>query len=177
MNRKLDRRVIYTAGIVAMLALTSGFALAAVLGSTSVNQSANFYQEGNSGANGYSGPALKVATIPIGTTVCSSSPVTQIVTGGVVNLILSSTTGGTVCTAGNFAEEFTVAFSATITTQSNAFSVTSQVGAGVVETNSVTLTLGTGISSAFTVTVNVYVDYGAVNPPAGGITVLDLVIQ
>ncbi len=158
-----------------MLGLTSGFALAAVLASTPVNQSANFYLGGNSPVNGYSLPALKVNTTPIGTGACSSSPVT-LASPGSVDLILSNTTGSAVCTAGNFAEEFTVMFSATITTQTNRFTITTQVGAGLVQTNNVTLTVGAG-GGAFTATVNVFIDYGAVNPPAAGITVLDLVIQ
>ncbi len=169
--------MIYTAGIVGMLALTSGFALAAVLTPTPVGQSANFYLGGNSAVNGYSAPGLQVATTPAATSVCSSSPVTDAVSGASVNLILSSTTGSAGCTTGNFAEEFTIAFSATISTQSNVFTITTQVSPGTVQTNSVTLTLGTGVSSAFTATVNVYIDYGAVNPPAGGIAILDLVIQ
>ncbi len=92
-------------------------------------------------------------------------------------MILSSTTGATSCTAGNFAEEFVVAFSATITTQTNSITITTQVGAGAVQTNTESVTLGTGSSGAFTQTVDVFVDYGAINPPASGVTVLDLVIQ
>ncbi|HKV90766.1 MAG TPA: hypothetical protein VJQ43_06195 [Thermoplasmata archaeon] len=173
----LSRRALYLAVAVAMVASTAGFVGAAVLSSTAVNEGANFYQGGNNGANGYTSPTLKVTTTPVGTSVCSGATVTDSTTAGTANVIFSSTTGSTTCTAGNFAQEFTLSFSATISTQSNVVTITTQVGAGSVETNSATLTLGTGSSGAFTATVNVYVDYGAVNPPAGGVTVLDLVVQ
>ena len=162
---------------IGMVSSTLGLVAAAVLSSTTVNESANFYQGGNSGANGYSSPTLAVTTVPAAISTCSSGTVTDSTSAGTANVILSSTSGGTTCTTGNFAEEFTLSFSATIATQSNTVTITTQVGAGAVDTNSVTLTLGTGTSGAFTATVHVYVDYGAVNPPAGGITTLDLVVQ
>ena len=138
---------------------------ASVLVPTTVTQSASFFQGGNGGANGYSTPSLVVASTPAATSA------------GTVTVILSSTSGGTVCTTGDFAEEFVVAFSATITTQTNSFTITTQVGAGTVQTNTESVDLGTGTSGAFTQTVDVFVDYGAINPPASGVTVLDLVIQ
>jgi hypothetical protein len=174
---KWSRKTLYVVTVIAMVGSTLGLVGAAVLSSTAVNESANFYQGGNNGANGYSGPTLKVTTSPAGTATCSSGTVTDSTSAGTATIVLASTTGGSSCTAGNFAEEFTLSFSATITTQSNTLTITTQVGAGTVATNSVTLTLGTGSSGAFTATVDVFVDYGAVNPPAGGITVLDLVVQ
>ncbi|MCI4357122.1 MAG: hypothetical protein L3K18_08310 [Thermoplasmata archaeon] len=170
-------RTIYLATTVLALALAGGFALAAVLTSTTTNQSANYYQGGNTGANGYSSATLSVSTVPAAIAACTSGTKTGASSAGTVTLVLSSTTGGTVCTTGDFAEEFVFSFSATITTQTNAITVTTQVGAGSVETNSESVTLGTGSSSAFTQSVDVFVDYGAVNPPAGGVTVLDTVVQ
>jgi len=170
-------RTIYLATTVLALALAGGFALAAVLTSTTTNQSANYYQGGNTGANGYSTATLSVSTVPAAIAACTSGTKTGATSAGSVTLVLSSTSGGTVCTTGDFAEEFVFSFSATITTQTNAITITTQVGAGTVETNSESVTLGTGSSGAFTQTVNVYIDYGAVNPPAGGVTVLDTVVQ
>jgi hypothetical protein len=176
--KQISRRTIYLGTVLTLLGVTAGMAIASsVLSSTTVNQGANFYQGGNNGANGYSTATLAVSTTPAATSVCTTGTKTGATSAGTVTLILSSTTGGTGCTAGNFAEEFSLSFSATIVTQTNTLSVTTQVGAGTVQTNSEAVTLGTGSSSAFTQTVNVYVDYGSVNPPAGGITVLDLVVQ
>jgi hypothetical protein len=173
-----NRRLIYVATIVSLLGVTAGMAIASgILSQTSVYQSANFYEGGNLGANGYGAAGLNVSTVSVGVTTCSNAPVSGLVSGGTVNLYLSSTTGGAVCTAGDFAEQFNVAFSATIATQTNTFTVTTQVGAGTVQTNSQQVVLGTGVSGAFTQTVDVFVDYGTVQPPATGVVMLDLVIQ
>jgi hypothetical protein len=173
----ISGRAIYLATVVAIVGVAGGAAMAAVLNATTVNEAANFYQGGNTGANGYSSPTLQVSTTPTGTSVCSSSPVSSSTSGGTLNVVVSSTSGGTTCTAGDFAEEFAVSFSSTISSQSNVFTVTTQVGAGTVQSNSVTVTLGTGTAGSFTKTVDVYVDYGSVNPPSSGVTSLDLVIQ
>jgi hypothetical protein len=169
-------RLIYAATAIALLAMAGGMVLATVLTTTTVNQNASFYQGGNNGANGFSTPTLSVASTPTGTTTCSTGT-TGTTNGGTVNLVLSSTTGGTTCTAGNFAEEFSFAFSATITTQINSFTITTQVGAGAVQTNTASVSLGTGTSGAYTQTIDVFVDYGSILPPAGGITVLNAVVQ
>jgi len=174
----VNRRLVYVATIVSLLGVTGGMAIAAgILSSTNVNQGASFYQGGNNGANGYGAATLQVSTIPASVSTCSTGAVTGATSGGSVNLYLSSTTGGTVCTTGDFAEEFTVAFSATVATQTNSFTITTQVGVATVQTNSQQVVVGTGTSGAFTQTVNVYVDYGAIQPPSAGIAVLDLVIQ
>jgi len=176
MARKDRVRLIYAATAIAVLSMAGGMVLAAVLSSTPVNQNASFYQGGNNGANGYSTPTLTVTSTPALTTVCTSGTIVAGTNGGTSTMILSATTGSTVCTAGNFAEEFSFAFSATLaSTQTNTITITTQIGAGVVQTNSEQITLGPG--SPFTQTINVYVDYGAINPPAGGITVLDAVVQ
>ncbi len=171
------RRLVYLGTIVAILAMSGGYVAATVLVPVTVTQSASFFQGGNGGANGFSTPSLVVASTPAATSSCTSGTLTGATSAGTVTMILSSTSGGTVCTTGDFAEEFVVAFSATVTTQTSAFTITTQVGAGAVETNTESVTLGTGVSGAFTQTVDVFVDYGAINPPASGVTVLDLVIQ
>ncbi|MCI4328835.1 MAG: hypothetical protein L3K01_01710 [Thermoplasmata archaeon] len=170
-------RTIYLVTTLVALGLAGGFALAAVLTTTTVNQSANAYQGGNSGANGYTTATLSVSTVPAAISVCTSGTKTGATSAGTVTLVLSSTSGGTVCTTGDFAEEYAFSFSATITTQTNTITITTQVGAGTVATNSEAVTLGTGSSGAFTQTVDVFVDYGSVSPPGGGVTVLDAVIQ
>lgn len=176
--KQISRRTIYLGTILTLVGVTAGMAIASsVLSATTVSQGANFYQGGNNGATGYSTATLAVSTTPAATSVCTSGTLNGATSAGTVNVILSSTTGGTTCTAGNFAEEFSLSFSATISHQTNTVSITSQVGAGAVQTNSEAVQLETGTSGAFTQTVNVYIDYGAVNPPAGGITVLDLVVQ
>jgi len=178
MNHKNRVRAIYATTAIFAIALASGFTLAAVLTSTTVNQHANYYQGGNAGANGYTGATLQVSSTPVSTTVCTTGTLTGSTPGGTTVMILSSTSGGTACTAGNFAEEYILTFSASISTQTNSITITTQVGAGAVQTNTEAVTLGAGGPPAsFTQTVDVFVDYGGVSPPAGGITVLDAVVQ
>lgn len=176
MKQKGRIRLIYAATAVAVLAMAGGFVMASVLTSTSVTQTANFYQGGSTPANGYGQPTLTVSTTPSGTVACSGSSVTMGATGSTTKIVLSNTSGGTACTAGNFAEEFTFAFSASLTTaQTDTITVTTEGPGFAVGTNSVSVTSGTG--TTYTQTIDVYVDYNAVNPPAGGITVLDVVVQ
>jgi hypothetical protein len=177
MNHKNRVRAIYATTVIFAIALASGFTLATVLTSTTVNQHANYYQGGNAGANGYTTPTLQISSTPVSTTTCTSGTLIANSNGGTTIMILSSTTGSATCTAGDFAEEYILPFSATITNQPNSITITTQVGAGAVQTNTEGLTLGTGSSTAFTQTVEVFIDYGAISPPAGGITILDLVVQ
>lgn len=178
MRTGTNRRLIYVATIVSLIGVTAGMAIAAgILSQTNTYQSANFYEGGNLGANGYGAAGLNVTTVSLGVTTCSNAPVSGLVSAGTVNVYLASTTGGTVCTAGDFAEIFNIAFSASIATQTNSVTITTQIGAGTVQTNSQQVVLGTGTLGAFTQTVNVYVDYGTIQPPATGIVMLDLVVQ
>ena len=178
MQTGVNRRLVYVATIVSLIGVTAGMAIASgILSETSTYQSANFYEGGNLGANGYGAAGLNVSTIPAAVTTCSNAPVSGLTPAGTVDVYLSSTTGGTVCTTGDFTEVFNVAFSATIATQTNTVTITTQVGAGTVQTNSQQVVLGTGTSGPFTQTVNVYVDYGTIQPPATGIVMLDLVVQ
>ena len=178
MRKGVDRRLVYVATIVSLIGVTGGMAIAAgILSSTNVNQGASFYQGGNNGANGYGAATLQVTTVPVSVASCSTGAVTGVTSGGSVDVYLSSTTGSSTCTGGDFAEEFVLQFSASVATQTNAVTITTQVGAGTVQTNSQQVVLGTGSLGAFTQTVNVYVDYGSIQPPAAGITILDLVVQ
>jgi hypothetical protein len=173
---KWSRRTFYLAAAVAIVASTSGFALASVLSPPiQTNQGASYYQGGNIGANGYSTANLTISATPVGVTQCSAGPVTDPSLGS-VNLILSSTEGGS-CAAGNYAELFTLPFSATISQQTNNFTIYSQVTGDPVQSNSVLLTVGPGgVPHPFLTEVNVYIDYGSAIPPPG-ISVLDLIVH
>jgi hypothetical protein len=176
-EHKWSRRTFYLAAVVAIVASTSGFALASVLSvPTQVNQGANFYDGGNVGVSGYSSATLDIASTPNGTVACSHGPIAN--TSTMVTLVLSSTEGGT-CAAGDWAEMFTLPFLSTdIITQTNTFTIYSQVGGSPVQTNFVNLTVGPGVqSSHFSATVYVYVDYGGPTPPTTGITLLDLIVH
>ncbi|HTP53356.1 MAG TPA: hypothetical protein VML94_00090 [Thermoplasmata archaeon] len=173
---KLSRRTFYLAAVVAIIASTSGFALASVLSpATTVTQSASFYQGSNVAVAGYDTPTLAVGASP-GT--CSPSTVTDGTTGGSVNLVLSAYTGGTNCTMYDFSEIFTVDyFSASTTTHVDNFTIYSQFGAGTVQTSYVHLQLGTASPGTFSASIQVVVDYGPMMPPTGGITNLELIIH
>jgi len=173
---KLSRRTFYLAAIVAIVASTSGFALASVLSpATAVSQSANFYQGQSGAVAGYETPTLSVGMSP---GACSAATVDDGTSGGSVNLVLSAYTDGTNCTAGDFAEVFTLDYTiASTTTHVDNFTIYSQFGAGAVQSNYVHLQLGTASPGAFSASIQVFVDYGTGMPPAGGIQNLDLIIH
>ena len=172
-EHKWSRRAFYLAAAVAIVASTSGFALASVLSApTQVNQGANFYQGGNVGANGYTTATLGISDTPSGVVACTSS----ISTGAsIVNITVPGAANGT-CKAGDWAMVFTLPFSATITSQTNEFTVYSQLTPGgptATDWANLTLTAGGVPHSA---TIYVYVDYGSPLPPAG-IASLDLIVH
>ncbi|MFY9716512.1 MAG: hypothetical protein WAK40_01050 [Thermoplasmata archaeon] len=155
---KLSRRTFYLAAVVAIVASTSGFALASVLSTTNVSEGANFYSGSNGGATGFSAPTLNIGSSP---GACSASPVTDSVTAQNVNLVLSASSHATNCTSDDFAEVFTLDFVAPgFVSHTYNFTIYTEVGSEGVQTNYVHLMLGTGVSSTFTANVNVYVDYG-----------------
>jgi hypothetical protein len=178
MNQKNRVRAIYATTALFAIALASGFALAAVFTSTTVTQHANFYQGAGGNANGYSNPELLVSTTPASVLTCTAPPVTAATSGATTKITLSFMTGSSACATGNFAEEFNLSFSATISKQYNNLTITSQVGGGTVQTNTAEIILGAGgVPALFTQTIEVYIDYGAIAPPPTGIDVLDLVVQ
>jgi hypothetical protein len=165
-------------GAVVLLLLvgTTASANAAVLTVIPVSGSHDQYQAGSNGANGYSAATIAVTTVPTGTTVCTSGTKNIPLTGGTATLIFSST-GGTTCTAGDWSEEFTIAFSATIGTQTNTFTVTSAAGGGTPGVTHEAVKIGLiGIPLPTVATVYVYVDFGSASPPTGGVEILDLSI-
>lgn len=175
---QLSRRTFYLAAVVAIVASTSGFAMASVLSPpTTVTQSASSFGGSSSAVAGYSTPALAVAASPGGCSAGqdSSAPVIDSATGGVATLVLSAYTGADNCTMNNFAEEFTFAyFSAATTTHVDNFTIYSQVTGGAYQTNYVHLQLGTATSGPFGASIQVFVDYGT-HPVA--ISNLELVIH
>lgn len=177
--RPATRRATGWAAVVSLVILaSSASSYAVVLTLVPVNQSNGQYEAGDSGVNGYSAATIAVTTVPTGVSACTTGSKTIPLTGGSTSLVFSSTTGGTTCTAGDFSEEFTVPFAAIIGTQTNTFTVITQVAGGASGVNQEVVTLGLiGLPLPMTATVHIYVDYGSVSQPAGGIEVLDLLIH
>ncbi len=173
-----SRRTLYLAAAVAIVASTSGFALASVLSPpTTIGQQSTVYGGQNSAVPGWGSPTLQPSMTPSAVAACTGPSVTDAVSGSVVNIVVSAFTGATNCTASDYAEEFTMGYTATIATTTDNLTIYSQMGANPVQINYVHLILGTGVSGGFTATVNLYVDYGQVMPPMGGISVLELGIS
>ena len=165
------------AAVVAMLASTGGFALAQALTSTTVQHGSSYYSVSDGAVAGYSQPpVLNWTTVKSGT--CNAAPAPDVVPGTNVVALISEATNGS-CGLGDFAAEFSFNFSATIITQTNTFTVFSQIGGGAYQSNSVQVTVGAGgpIATAFTATVHVYVDFGPSGLPPGGITALNILVQ
>lgn len=171
-----SRRTFYLAAVVAIVASTSGFALASVLSPpTTTPQGANFYDGTNVGVTGYTSAALSVAQTPDPTLACSSGTVVDTTTGQTAVLTISAYSGATNCSSNDFAEEFVLGYVTTgSASQVDNFTVYTQLGAGAIQSNSAHLDIGG--SGTFTATVEVFVDYGHL-PPAAGITVLELVLH
>ncbi len=176
---KMTGRMIYVATIVAMLSVTGGMAMAVgLLQVTPITQHASFYQGQSTAPAGYAAaPNLTVSTSPSST--CSGPSINMGVSGAAQNILVSSAGLSGVCTTGNFAEEFIVHFSETMSasSQTNTFQVTTQVGSGTPVTDTFTVATGTVTGTPFTQTLNIFIDYGAINAPSAGITILNLVID
>jgi hypothetical protein len=169
--------VLAVAGLLLLVATIPATSAGAVPPTNPENQSFRQYAAGSNGANGYSAATIAVTTVPAGTTTCTTGTKSIPLSGGSATLVFSSTTGGTTCAAGDFSEEFTIAFSATIGSQTNTFTVTTSGAGGIPGVNQEVVALGVGSPSLpFVATVQIYVDYGSVAAPAGGVEVLDLLI-
>ena len=173
---KMSGRLIYAATIVAILGVTGGVTMGAFLSSTTVTQNANYYAGASASVPGYSAPTLSISSSPSSTCTSAAAGPSN---SGTTNVVLNAWNGASNCTLGDFAEEFTFSFSATISTQANTVTITTQVGSDPVQSNSATITLGPGGAPAsFTQTVHVFVDYpGSTQLPTGGITTLSLALQ
>jgi hypothetical protein len=178
MGRALAPRVAVWGAILFLLA--AGLvapANAGVLSAIPVNGAHAEYEAGSDGANGYGAATIARTTVPAGTSACTTGTKTIPLAGGSTSLVFSATTGGTVCTAGDFSEEFTLAFSSLLATQTNTFVVTTAAGGGPPGIDQEAVTLGVlGLPLPMTATVHIYVDYGSATPPSGGIDELDLAI-
>jgi hypothetical protein len=176
MSGMTKRRVLYLATAVAMMGLTGGFVLAAGLTSTSVSQNAALYSVSTSAVAGFPNtPTITVTATPASVSACTSSSV-ALTSGGSSNLYLPASSGVT-CTTTDFAEEFTLSSSATAAAGSYSFVIYTAYNTGSAVSGSATgtITIASALTSAGT--VNVFVDYGSVAPPSGGIQSLSLVVQ
>lgn len=181
---RVEGRLVYVATVVGMAGVLGGTSLGlTVLAPSSVTQSAGVYGGASQAPTGFGqGPTLSPSHVLPGVAACTAGPLTETINGGTVNVTLSSLTGGTVCTAGDFAELFTVDYSAQISAgspQTDTFTVTTSYDIGANLTtgfNSVSLTTGSP-GAPWNQTINIFVDYGSVAGPTGGIATLTLVIQ
>ncbi len=175
---RMSGRLIYVATVVAILGVTGGVAMGSLLTAQSLNQTASMYQGNSSNPVGYGTPALAIGYVPASVTTCSSGTVTEGSNNGVTNVYFGPTTGATTCSTNDFAEVFTISYSATITgVQTDKFTVSTQYGTGpTTAINSVSIATGAS-GSPWAQTVNIYVDYGSGSAPTGGISTLSLVIQ
>jgi hypothetical protein len=179
--RRLSGRLIYLATIMAMIGIAGGTVMATLLTPIPTNQTANFYEGGNSGVPNYPAPMLAPGSNVVGTCTTSSTTVATSTTPATTNIVLASSGSTGTCVTNDFAEVFTFSFTIStpfVSSQTNTISITTEYGTGTtVYTNSAQVVLTTPSSGGpFVATLDIYVDYGSVNPPTGGIAVLDLVV-
>jgi hypothetical protein len=179
-SQRVSGRLIYVATIMAMVGIAGGTVMATVLTPVPANQTANFYEGGTSGVANYPTPTLTPGTNVVGTCTTSITTVAASTTPATTNIVLASAGSTGTCVANDFAEVFSFSFmlSGYSLAQTNTVTITTEYGPGTtVYTNSAQVALTTPSSGGpFVATLDVYVDYGSVNPPAGGIAVLDLVV-
>lgn len=174
-RKRFGRRTAYVATIAALIAATGGFAMATVLTPVATTQSSSWYQVSNGAVSAFpSAPTVVATATPTGVSACSTSP--QAFTDGTTLNVYLGATGSIVCTAGDFAEEFSLTSSATAAAATYPVSMYTTYGSAP---TSGSATVDITISTAFTTatTLNVYVDYGTAMPPTGGIAELDLIVQ
>lgn len=172
-TQKWSRRTVYVAAAIAMIASTSGFALASAITVQPGTQHASFYSFQGAAATNFAAPTVNVSYSP---GPCART-LTDGTTGATASIVLSASGNTGTCTAGNFAEKFVFSFSGTIATQAANLTVYTATGSNGTAMDFGTVTLGTGTLGAFTATVVVYVDYGQVGIPLGGIPVLEIVVH
>jgi hypothetical protein len=169
------RRILYVVAAVAMISMTGGFALAAGLTSTTVNQSAGLYSVSTSAVAAFpTTPTVIVTAVPVSVAACSTGSQT-LANSVTVDMYLPASTGIT-CATNDFAEEFS--FTSLITAAAGTYTFTeyTSYGTGPIAgsaTGSVTIAATMSIVGV----VNVFVDYGTAAPPTNGIASLSLVVQ
>jgi hypothetical protein len=175
MSGSNKRRVLIIAAAVAMIGMTSGFALAAGLTSTTVSQNAGLYSVSTSAVAAFpTAPSVTVTAIPSSVAACSSGSQT-LANSVTVNIYLPASTGIT-CTTSDFAEEFSFASLITAAMGTYTFTEYTTYGAGPTSGSAIgSVTIAATMSIVGN--VNVFVDYGAAAPPTNGIASLSLVVQ
>lgn len=113
---KLGRRTIYAMTIVTILAVSGGYAAAAVFTQTTVTQHSEGYNVVNTGtADWPTAPTVQYVNIP-GSVACGSSGTTTgTATAATFYMLQNTSTGNTGCAAGDFGEQFTFTSLASIT--------------------------------------------------------------
>lgn len=189
MARKLGRRTVYVATIAGALALVAGFALAASFTSTSVQSGQEAYSA-NFGSTSWGGATATLTPGYASTGTCDGVPTaaastsisTTIPTAGSGTAVLGLNGSGT-CNAHDFTEEWTFSMteSAAVASVTDTFTVYALWGPTASDTtysahvaDAVTLSVSTGSGSS-TITLNLIVDFGTINPP-GGIAGLNVVV-
>jgi hypothetical protein len=176
-RRRLGRRTLYAATMVAILGASVGFLFATALAPpTVVNQTSNTYGfNNNADSTAFStSPTVAVAGVPSSVSACTSSAV-SLASGGTVYLYLGASSGVT-CTTNDFAEEFTFTTSATAPAATYTITVFDNynTGSALTGVSSGQVTISTALTSAGT--VHVYVDFGS-SIPSGGIGSLNVVVS
>lgn len=179
-EHKWSRRAIVLAATVAIVASTSGFALASFLAPpTTLSTSASYYNGAVVQVPGFVSSALALSSTPNGVASCSpaqnnpANPLVDSTGSSVATLVLSANTDlkpgpYTNCHTGDFAIEFSfdylVASSGVHTYNFTVYTLwannntTEQTNYGQIE-------LGSSSPGAFGATVQVFVDYGMILPP------------
>jgi hypothetical protein len=169
------RRILIIVAAVAMIGATSGYALAAGLTSTTVNQTAELYSVSTSSVAAFpTTPTVTVTAIPAAVAACTTT-VQTLANSVTVNIYLAASTSVT-CTTGDFAEEFSFTSLATAAAGTYLFTQYTTYGAGPTS-GSAADTVSIAATMSIVGLVNVYVDYGTPSPPVNGISALSLVVQ
>jgi hypothetical protein len=175
MSGSNKRRALIIIAAVAMIGMTSGFALAAGLTSTTVSQNAGLYSVSTSAVAAFpTTPTVIVTAVPASVAVCSSGSQT-LANSVTVNMYLPASTG-IVCTTDDFAEEFSFTSLITAAAGTYTFTVYTTYGAGPTS-GSATGTITIAATMSIVGNVNIFVDYGTAAPPTNGIASLSLVVQ
>jgi hypothetical protein len=174
MSRTNYRRILIIVAAVTMIGATGGYALAAGLTSTPVNQSAGLYSVSTSAVAAFPNtPTVTVTAIPASVGACTVGAQT-LANSVIVNLYLPASTGIT-CATSDFAEEFS--FTSLITAAAGTYEFTQYTTYGSSTSGSAVGTITIAATMSIVGTVNVFVDYGTAAPPASGIASLSLVVQ
>ncbi len=171
-TRGPTRRTVYVATVVAMLAMVGGFALAGSFTQTTANQTASGYEVSYAGVTGLAQGATPLQ-IASASSCTSGTTVTTGTTPGTVSIVLAGQAG--TCATSDFMEEFSFVYTSQSTSPVTlTFSSYSTTTATTASTANLAIT---NTASTDTADISVYVDYPGGGAPAGGISMLDLVVS